>query len=124
MAKAEGRILRAGNVKFQGRQTLGLTPDSPGAPTHHLSNPTQPPHVAIVQSNPKFTLIQVTCNCGQKMLLKCTNTPDQSIDPTPQQTPQQPMTDHEPHTQPKATTKPNEVEKQQSQINGDNKNET
>ncbi len=108
MTKAEVRILRGDNVRIQGRHTLGLGPDLPGSANHRASPPKQPRHVAIVQSNPEFTLIEVTCTCGEKMQVKCTHAPAKPLDQTPQQTKeQQTMPNHEPQ----ATAQQQEVEK-------------
>lgn len=108
MTKAEVRILRGDNVRIQGWRTLGMGLDLPGPENHRVSSPKQTKRVAIVQNNPEFTLIEVTCNCGEKMHLKCTYAPAETLDQTPQQTKkQQTIPNHEPQ----ATAQQQEVEK-------------
>jgi len=85
MEKATGRILKANDVKLEGRFRLdaGQTPQTPASES---SVPLSTPQVHIVENYPEFAVIEVTCCCGAKTRIKCEYTGVQSTEQSPDQT--------------------------------------
>jgi len=84
MDRAVGRILRSDEVKLEGRIQLNVadprsTKGGPRAGARPQawtgSDPTSSgsaaQQVRIVEDNPEFALIEVTCCCGEKTYLRC-----------------------------------------------------
>jgi len=84
MVKSEVRIIRGNNVRIQGQHRLGLAPGLPGPAGQPASHNAQPRQVAIVQSNPEFAVVEVTCACGRKMHFRCTYAPTEPKETAPQ----------------------------------------
>ena len=65
-----GRILKARNIKLEGKLQLDI-----GKPTSKTANKgnlaTVPPKASIVESTPEFAVIEITCSCGTKTSVKC-----------------------------------------------------
>ena len=77
MPKTTGRILRPSEVNFEGVFKLELTPTaaSTAAPT---STAAVPQKITIVENTPEFALVEVTCSCGTKTLVRCEYAPGQA----------------------------------------------
>ncbi len=70
MTKAARRIIKKSNVELEGKFTLDIVqpePDQPKQPGTALAEP----QVRIVESQPEFAVIEITCSCGTGMYLKC-----------------------------------------------------
>jgi len=70
MGKTAGRILKGSDVKLEGRFTLDIVqpePDQPKQPATALAEP----QVRIVESQPEFAVIEITCSCGTGIFLRC-----------------------------------------------------
>jgi uncharacterized protein YuzB (UPF0349 family) len=70
MKKAPARILKAGNVKFEGQFLLGAGQAKPG-PSNEKNAGSCEPKVCVLEKNPKFSIVEITCSCGTKTCLKC-----------------------------------------------------
>jgi len=70
MIKATARILRADSVKVQGRLSLDLTQANAHLPKAKSATSVQP-QVRILENNPDFAVIEITCSCGTKTNLRC-----------------------------------------------------
>jgi len=69
MAITAGRILKSGEVNFEGQYRLNHGQSDPRASS--CSTGTTESHARIVETQNDFTLIEVTCICGNKTLLRC-----------------------------------------------------
>lgn len=68
MVKSAGRILKASDVELvEGQLTLSIVQPQPKQPGTTLAEP----QVRIVESQPDFAVIEITCSCGTGMNLKC-----------------------------------------------------
>ena len=74
MLKSQGHILRADDVKLEG--SLHLDPRTAFAQG--------PCHVDIVEKNPNFAVIEITCSCGRKICVKCNYDNSPVVDRQPQ----------------------------------------
>ena len=77
MPKTTGRILKASDVQFEGVFKLELSPTvaSTAAPTN---TGTVPQKITMVENTPEFALVEVTCSCGTKTLVRCEYAPGQA----------------------------------------------
>jgi hypothetical protein len=70
MEKTAGHVLKSDKVKLQGRLQLDFM--QPGL--HQPKTKTvvsAAPQARIVENNPEFVVIEVTCPCGTRTQLKC-----------------------------------------------------
>lgn len=70
MIKTAGRIIKSDNVKLEGQFHLdpaNVGSDLPGPHSAAVSEP----QVRVMENNPQYAVIEVTCSCGRKMSLKC-----------------------------------------------------
>jgi len=70
MRKTAGRILKGSDVKLEGRFTLDVVQAEPGQPKQQ-GTALDEPQVRIVESQPEFAVIEITCSCGTGMYLRC-----------------------------------------------------
>ena len=70
MSKTAGRILKASDVKLEGKHTLDIVQTDPSQ-TRQPGTALVEPQVHIVESQPDFTVIEVTCSCGAGIRLRC-----------------------------------------------------
>ncbi|MHC4460071.1 MAG: hypothetical protein ACYS6W_14065 [Planctomycetota bacterium] len=70
MAKAAGHILKRSNVKLEGRFHLD-TGEVASAPTKEKNVASAAPQVGIVENQPEFAVMEVTCSCGTKTYVRC-----------------------------------------------------
>jgi len=74
MQKTTGHVLKSNEVKLEGRLQL---PDISGLTSPRVNQtknggsalPAQ--QVRIVDNNPQYAMIEITCSCGMKTYLKC-----------------------------------------------------
>ncbi len=70
MTKAARRIIKKSNVKLEGKFTLDIVQPEPGRPKQPGTALAEP-QVRIVQNQPEFAVIEITCSCGTGISLKC-----------------------------------------------------
>ncbi len=70
MGKTAGRILKESDVKLEGRFTIDIMQPEPGSPKQPGAVLVEP-QVRIVESQPEFAVIEITCSCGTGMYLRC-----------------------------------------------------
>ncbi len=70
MTKATRRIIKKSNVKLEGKFTLDIVQPEPGQPKQPGTALAEP-QVRIVENQPEFAVIEITCSCGTGMYLKC-----------------------------------------------------
>jgi hypothetical protein len=69
MVNAAGRILRRCDVKVEGNVCLDVA-QMKQRPSQANGQVTQPA-ARLIESKPEFAVIEVTCSCGTKMLVRC-----------------------------------------------------
>jgi hypothetical protein len=67
-------ILKGNNVKLEGRFHLD-TGEVPG-PVKEKEEASATPQVSIVENQPEFAVIEITCSCGTKSYVRCEYTAD------------------------------------------------
>ncbi|MBA7687909.1 hypothetical protein ES703_96383 [subsurface metagenome] len=83
MAKAAGHILKRNNVKLGDRFQLDTGEVVPGsAKGKDVVSAT--PQVSIVENQPEFAVIEITCSCGTKTYVRCEYTAAKSPAEDPQ----------------------------------------
>jgi len=66
------RVIPADNVKIDGQVRLGLNAAADRSKTAAASSPNlNAPGAFIVEKNPQFLVVEVTCTCGKKTYLRC-----------------------------------------------------
>ncbi len=70
MSKSTGRIIKADNIRLQGRIQLGAITGRTTLPKdkNAVLGPSQ---AHIVETSGEYAVIEVTCCCGTKTYLKC-----------------------------------------------------
>jgi len=71
MKKMPEHILKSTDVNFEGQYRIDLAPTAPAGKHTHSA----PPKVRIVQNDPQFALLEITCPCGTKTNVKCQYNP-------------------------------------------------
>lgn len=85
MEKAARRILKSNDVRLEGRFRLD-TRQPPQGPAGKKSDvASHEPAVHLVENNPEFAVVEVTCSCGAKTRIKCEYPDAQSVDQGPNQ---------------------------------------
>ncbi len=70
MTRLAGHVLKASDIKLNGRFRLDIVQDSPGRiKDKGLVLPK--PQVRITESHPDFAVVEVTCCCGSKTYVRC-----------------------------------------------------
>jgi len=70
MPSSAGRILKAGDIKLEGRFRLDVA--QPGQNVEKdKSAILSTPQVRITENHPEFAVIEVTCRCGSKTYIRC-----------------------------------------------------
>ncbi len=70
MGKTGGRILKKSDVRLEGQFTIDIVQPEPGQPKQPVAVLAEP-QVRIVESQPEFAVIEITCSCGTGMYLRC-----------------------------------------------------
>ena len=80
MSAPSGRVLKSSEVKLEGTCQLqggaGGTDTVSSAPRTSVT-----PKVRIVESDTDFALLEVTCRCGQRTLVRCEYAPQSAAAP-------------------------------------------
>ena len=71
MKKLGSNILKSRDVNFEGSFTVGLLNSGAAAVNTSAPNANVEPQVSVVDSQPEFAVIEVTCSCGTKTRVKC-----------------------------------------------------
>ncbi|MHC4552277.1 MAG: hypothetical protein ACYSUT_05865 [Planctomycetota bacterium] len=78
MEQAAGQVLKANNVTMQGQYRLDLGAGSAPVATAPIPTaaaaaprPAGGPQVRVVENCPDYAVLEVTCGCGEKSLVKC-----------------------------------------------------
>ena len=90
MEKTAGRILKGNTVKLEGRFRLDATVSADTKRTNQVSTnernvTSAPAQVRIVENQPEFAVMEVTCGCGAKTQIRCEYAEAQSDDQEPKQ---------------------------------------
>ena len=70
MPKTAGRILKASDVKLEGKFILDIVQTEMGQPGQPGAALVEP-QARLVESKPEFAVIEITCSCGTAMRLRC-----------------------------------------------------
>ncbi len=76
MIRTSGRILKSEDVKLEGQYRLDVG-QAGSLPAETDSVPKQ---ARILENHPEYAVIEVTCSCGTKMVLRCEYTGAQTPD--------------------------------------------
>jgi hypothetical protein len=87
MVKTAGHILKSDDVKFEGCCHLDIgTGQTAAGQVKRTSTASTAPQVCVVESHAQFAVIEVTCSCGTKTLVRCEYADVGSADQGPNQT--------------------------------------
>ena len=70
MGKTVGRIIRKGDVKVEGVFQLGTTRSATSNSNARVTHSVKP-SASVIETNPEFAIIEITCSCGTKTSVKC-----------------------------------------------------
>ncbi|UCC99975.1 MAG: hypothetical protein JSW66_08850 [Phycisphaerales bacterium] len=72
MIKTSGRILKSKDVELEGQYRLDAAP-AKGPETGPLPTQTTPvsKQARILENHPEYAVVEVTCSCGARMVLRC-----------------------------------------------------
>ena len=70
MPKPTGRILKSDDVKLEGRVHLDAAQPRVSAAQKNTAA-LAAPQAHIVESQPEFAVVEITCPCGTKTYLRC-----------------------------------------------------
>ena len=70
MQKATGRILKSDDIKLDGRFHLDIGQVGQ-TPAKEKNTTLAAPQARIVENQPEFTTIELTCSCGTKTHIRC-----------------------------------------------------
>lgn len=81
MEKTAGHILKGDNVTLEGQFHLDVTQTKPRLPKDNAATAVTP-QAQIVEQQPEFAVIEITCSCGTKTRIRC----EYSVTETTEQT--------------------------------------
>jgi hypothetical protein len=70
MRNTSSRILKGSDVKVEGKFTLDIA-QVESVSSKKTSTALVEPQVRIVKSESEFSIIEITCSCGEKINLRC-----------------------------------------------------
>ncbi|NQT04030.1 MAG: hypothetical protein HQ580_18535 [Planctomycetes bacterium] len=70
MREKSGRILKGSDVKLEGQFTLDIAQTQTNSPKQACTA-VAGPKVRIVESQPGFAVLEITCSCGTAISLRC-----------------------------------------------------
>lgn len=70
MLKTTGQILKGDSVRFEGQFHLDMVKSGHSLPEDKRSALSKP-QAHIIENNPEFAVIEITCSCGTKTRVKC-----------------------------------------------------
>ena len=71
MGRTVGQILKAQDVKLEGRFQLDLFQVGTSGPQNANGASSTPPAARVVENSPDCAIVEITCSCGTKTCLKC-----------------------------------------------------
>lgn len=71
MAKAAGQVLKANNVSVKGQYHLDAGQSARPASPRPVAPAASGPQVRVAEACPEYAVVEVTCPCGEKTLVKC-----------------------------------------------------
>ena len=80
MEKAARHILKSNDVRLEGRFRLGTGQPPQGPAGKKGGVASHEPAARLVENNPEFAVVEVTCSCGTKTRIKCEYPDAQSVD--------------------------------------------
>ena len=81
MTRSTARILKADDIKLDGRFQLNISQTEP--PPKDENKPFVAPQARIIDKQPEFAVIEITCSCGTKTHLRC----EYAAEPIPENKP-------------------------------------
>jgi hypothetical protein len=83
MVRTFGRIIKSEDVELQGQFRLEVPQgELAGAAPRQQGTGSAPTQARILENHPQYVVIEVTCSCGTRLVLKCdyagAATPDNS----------------------------------------------
>ena len=82
MTKSAARILKADDIKLDGRFQLNISQAEP-TPAKDESRPSATAQARIIDKQPQFVVIEVICSCGTKTHVRCEYAAEQSHENQP-----------------------------------------
>jgi hypothetical protein len=70
MVKTAGRILKSEDCKLEGRFHLDVAQVGSGFPKQKIGT-SSAPKVRMLENNPQYAVIEVTCSCGSRISVRC-----------------------------------------------------
>jgi hypothetical protein len=70
MVKAAGRILKSENCKLEGQFHLDIERVGLNLPKQTVAA-SSAPQVRMLENNPEYAVIEVTCSCGTTISIRC-----------------------------------------------------
>ncbi len=70
MRSTSSRIIKASDIKVEGKFTLDIVQVDSGS-SKQTTTALVEPQVRIVERKSEFSVIEITCSCGEKMNLRC-----------------------------------------------------
>jgi hypothetical protein len=71
MREKAGRVLKGSDVKLEGQFTLDIAQTQKMGLPKRASAAMVEPKVRIVESQPAFAVLEITCSCGTAISLRC-----------------------------------------------------
>lgn len=70
MTSVSGHILKGENIKVEGQFRLNLEKPAPNS-VDQKNNTHNTAQAKIVETNPEFAILEITCSCGTKTHVRC-----------------------------------------------------
>ena len=68
MKKTNERIIKASDVNFEGNFLLDFSPEQP---VQQRNTTVAAPRARIIENNPEYAVIGITCSCGSEISVRC-----------------------------------------------------
>jgi hypothetical protein len=71
MTQPASRIIKNGQMEIEGRMTIDLGNFPPSAGQAAKGAPAAPAKVRILENQDQYAVMEVTCSCGKKTIIRC-----------------------------------------------------
>ncbi len=72
MEKKTGQVLKSDKIKLEGQFHLNASQAQSQSNKPRQNNPTRAtPQVRILENNPEYAVISITCSCGTETSIRC-----------------------------------------------------
>jgi hypothetical protein len=73
MVSTAGKVLKSSEVEVEGRFSLDLAGTVQPGPNgrHQTPAPGTPAKVRVLENQKEFAVMEVTCSCGRKTIIRC-----------------------------------------------------